>query len=80
MIGRDIAEGNGIVLLEVGCGPGNMVYPVSVGLMKCSTHADAMARQVIQRNATIKAHCCDFSDRAVELLRVSCGLDREAPS
>lgn len=38
------------VLLEVGCGPGNTLYPI------------------IKRNREIKAHACDFSPRAVDLL------------
>jgi ubiquinone/menaquinone biosynthesis C-methylase UbiE len=29
MVGEEIEEGKEDVLLEVGCGPGNMLYPVS---------------------------------------------------
>lgn len=44
--------GSSTVLLEVGCGPGNMLYPV------------------LQRNKEIRAHCCDFSKRAIELIHM----------
>lgn len=51
MIGGEMVKGNNTVLLEVGCGPGAMVYPV------------------LARNDTTKAHCCDFSNRAVDILK-----------
>lgn len=40
------------VLLEVGCGVGNTVYPL------------------LEKNAALRVHCCDFSPRAVGLVRV----------
>ncbi|PWN91885.1 S-adenosyl-L-methionine-dependent methyltransferase [Acaromyces ingoldii] len=49
--------GRGSVLLEVGCGPGNMLYPI------------------IKRNRDIKAHACDFSSRAVEILASNPAFD-----
>ncbi|UZJ55183.1 hypothetical protein CBS101457_004503 [Exobasidium rhododendri] len=57
VIGENILEGKDDVLLEVGCGPGNMLYPV------------------INRNTSIKAHCCDFSARAIDLLKANPQFD-----
>lgn len=34
MLGQDMAEGSHSVLLEVGCGPGNMMYPVRLRLFE----------------------------------------------
>ncbi|PWN40717.1 S-adenosyl-L-methionine-dependent methyltransferase [Ceraceosorus guamensis] len=39
-----------VILLEVGCGPGNMLYPA------------------LANNASLKAHACDFSTRAIDLV------------
>lgn len=39
------------VLLEVGCGVGNTVYPL------------------LEKNAALRVHCCDFSKRAVDLVQ-----------
>ncbi len=50
MITSDLA-GRESVLLEVGCGVGNMLYPL------------------LEDNAELKVHCCDFSERAVEMVR-----------
>lgn len=38
------------VLLEVGCGVGNTVYPL------------------LEKNAALRVHCCDFSPRAVQMV------------
>ncbi|SJX65608.1 related to ABP140-actin binding protein and AdoMet-dependent tRNA methyltransferase [Sporisorium reilianum f. sp. reilianum] len=50
LVSADIAGGES-VLLEVGCGVGNMLYPL------------------LAANAQLKVHCCDFSARAVDLVR-----------
>lgn len=39
------------VLLEVGCGVGNTVYPL------------------LEKNSALKVHCCDFSPRAIDMVR-----------
>lgn len=41
----------GGVLLEVGCGVGNMLYPL------------------LEADKNLKVHCCDFSARAVEMVK-----------
>ncbi|WFD37004.1 hypothetical protein MCUN1_003896 [Malassezia cuniculi] len=46
----ELASG-AFVLLEVGCGVGNTVYPL------------------LEKNAALKVHCCDFSPRAVEMVK-----------
>ncbi|KAN0062804.1 hypothetical protein ACQY0O_004624 [Thecaphora frezii] len=54
----DAVEGTGEkVLLEVGCGVGNMLYPL------------------VQRDQRLKVHCCDFSARAVELVKADPRFD-----
>ena len=40
------------VLLEVGCGVGNMLYPL------------------LDKNPQLQVHCCDFSARAVDIVKV----------
>lgn len=57
MIGGEMTKGSNTVLLEVGCGPGNMVYPV------------------LARNRDTKTHCCDFAERAIEILKVNPSYD-----
>jgi methyltransferase-like protein 6 len=72
MLGEDLAESSQAILLEVGCGPGNMLYPVrGIARLEKQDTNRLLNSQVIQSNATIKAHCCDFSPRAIELIRVS---------
>ncbi|SNX86626.1 related to ABP140 - actin binding protein and AdoMet-dependent tRNA methyltransferase [Melanopsichium pennsylvanicum] len=44
-------DGSDSVLLEVGCGVGNMLYPL------------------LETNSNLKVHCCDFSSRAVDIVR-----------
>lgn len=46
------------VLLEVGCGVGNMLYPL------------------LEKNPQLQVHCCDFSARAVEIVKVRYGCSR----
>lgn len=50
LVSADV-EGGESVLLEVGCGVGNMLYPL------------------LEDNAALKVHCCDFSSRAVDMVR-----------
>ena len=53
MVSDDIAAGAAgeSVLLEVGCGVGNMLYPL------------------LEANEGLRVHCCDFSSRAVDMVR-----------
>ncbi|KIS66563.1 uncharacterized protein UMAG_11792 [Mycosarcoma maydis] len=54
MVSEDLAESERAsesVLLEVGCGVGNMLYPL------------------LAANPRLKVHCCDFSERAVDMVR-----------
>ncbi|GAC95380.1 hypothetical protein PHSY_002955 [Pseudozyma hubeiensis SY62] len=51
MVGEDLQGDAESVLLEVGCGVGNMLYPLLEG------------------NASLKVHCCDFSARAVDMVK-----------
>ncbi|WFD31156.1 hypothetical protein MSPP1_002190 [Malassezia sp. CBS 17886] len=44
-------EGPAPVLVEVGCGVGNTVYPL------------------LDKNAALRVHCCDFSPRAVQMVQ-----------
>ncbi|TKY88204.1 hypothetical protein EX895_002914 [Sporisorium graminicola] len=50
MVAAGVSAGES-VLLEVGCGVGNMLYPL------------------LSANASLKVHCCDFSARAVDMVR-----------
>ncbi|CAO1636731.1 unnamed protein product [Sympodiomycopsis kandeliae] len=47
------------VLLEVGCGVGNMLYPL------------------LDKNPNLKVHCCDFSTRAVDIVKQHPKYDSE---
>ncbi|PWN18731.1 S-adenosyl-L-methionine-dependent methyltransferase [Microstroma glucosiphilum] len=47
------------VLLEVGCGVGNMLYPL------------------LEKVPGLKVHCCDFSSRAVEIVKRHPSYDSE---
>lgn len=52
--GLDDAQRGGAaapVLLEVGCGVGNTVYPL------------------LEKNPQLRVHCCDFSPRAIDMVR-----------
>ena len=51
--------GKDAVLLEVGCGVGNMLYPL------------------IESNPHLRVHCCDFANRAVELVKEHPRFDAE---
>lgn len=52
MISQDLGGNTGEnVLLEVGCGVGNMLYPL------------------LEAKEGLKVHCCDFSARAVDMVR-----------
>lgn len=46
----ELVRGDAPVLLEVGCGVGNTVYPL------------------LEKNAQLRVHCCDFAERAVRLV------------
>lgn len=46
------------VLLEVGCGVGNMLYPL------------------LEKNEKLLVHCCDFSSRAVDIVKVRFCLNK----
>ncbi|CDU22457.1 related to ABP140-actin binding protein and AdoMet-dependent tRNA methyltransferase [Sporisorium scitamineum] len=50
LVAADVSTGES-VLLEVGCGVGNMLYPL------------------LSANPLLKVHCCDFSSRAVDMVR-----------
>ncbi|WFD23917.1 hypothetical protein MEQU1_002611 [Malassezia equina] len=47
----ELIHGDAPVLLEVGCGVGNTVYPL------------------LEKNPALRVHCCDFSPRAVDLVK-----------
>ncbi|ETS65223.1 hypothetical protein PaG_00292 [Moesziomyces aphidis] len=51
LVAADVARQGSAVLLEVGCGVGNMLYPL------------------LEANAGLRVHCCDFSQRAVDMVR-----------
>ncbi|WFD20557.1 hypothetical protein MCAP1_002804 [Malassezia caprae] len=47
----ELIHGDAPVLLEVGCGVGNTVFPL------------------LEKNPALRVHCCDFSLRAIELVK-----------
>ncbi|WFD27793.1 hypothetical protein MNAN1_002798 [Malassezia nana] len=47
----ELVCGDAPVLLEVGCGVGNTVFPL------------------LEKNPALRVHCCDFSPRAVEIVK-----------
>lgn len=51
LISYSLAGQSTPVLLEVGCGVGNMLYPL------------------LEKNPQLQVHCCDFSSRAVEIVK-----------
>lgn len=51
LVSADVAGQGSAVLLEVGCGVGNMLYPL------------------LEANEALRVHCCDFSQRAVDMVR-----------
>lgn len=60
MVSDDVASsaaGADGVLLEVGCGVGNMLYPL------------------LEANERLRVHCCDFSHRAVEMVKADARYD-----
>ncbi|CCF50352.1 hypothetical protein NDA11_007045 [Ustilago hordei] len=50
LVSQQVGNESG-VLLEVGCGVGNMLYPL------------------LNTNPSLRVHCCDFSSRAVDLVK-----------
>ncbi|CAO1614124.1 unnamed protein product [Parajaminaea phylloscopi] len=52
MVQGGLSEQTHPVLLEVGCGVGNMLWPL------------------LEKTPELKVHCCDFSQRAVELVKL----------
>lgn len=53
MVSGELRDQSQPVLLEVGCGVGNMLWPL------------------LKKTPKLKVHCCDFSQSAIEILKVS---------
>ncbi|PWN52317.1 Arf-domain-containing protein [Violaceomyces palustris] len=59
LVREGLLDGEEPVLLEVGCGVGNMLFPL------------------IESSPKLKVHCCDFSPRAIDLVKAHPSYDPE---